>query len=87
MQTQRFSDVRLQLRSAVAAGIDCAIVYNEFTESHDFSQAHYRIRTLAELKDTPRKVHARDPHCTVIGKIAHRTRARSGKRVRSASQG
>jgi len=39
------------LRSAVAAGIDCAIVYNEFTRSHDFSQAHYRIRTLAELKD------------------------------------
>jgi HAD superfamily hydrolase (TIGR01509 family) len=39
------------LRSAVAAGIDCAIIYNEFTESHDFSQAHYRIRTLAELKD------------------------------------
>ena len=39
------------LRSAVAAGIDCAIVYNEFTKSHDFSQAHYRIRTLAELKD------------------------------------
>jgi HAD superfamily hydrolase (TIGR01509 family) len=39
------------LRSAVAAGIDCVIVYNEFTKSHDFSQAHYRIRTLAELKD------------------------------------
>jgi beta-phosphoglucomutase-like phosphatase (HAD superfamily) len=31
------------LRSAVSAGIDCAIVYNEFTKSHDFSQAHYRI--------------------------------------------
>lgn len=39
------------LRSAVAAGIDCAIVYNEFTKSHDFSQAHYRIGILAELKD------------------------------------
>lgn len=39
------------LRSAVAAGIDCAIVYNEFTKSHDFSQATYRIRTLAELKN------------------------------------
>ena len=39
------------LRSAIAAGIDCAIVYNEFTKSHDFSQAHYRIQTLAELKD------------------------------------
>jgi HAD superfamily hydrolase (TIGR01509 family) len=39
------------LRSAVAAGIDCAIVFNEFTKSHDFSQARNRIRTLAELKD------------------------------------
>lgn len=39
------------LRSAVAAGIDCAIVYNEFTRSHDFSQARYRIQTLADLKE------------------------------------
>jgi HAD superfamily hydrolase (TIGR01509 family) len=39
------------LRSAVAAGIDCAIVYNVFTKSHDFSQARHRIQTLAELKD------------------------------------
>lgn len=38
------------LRSAAAAGIDCAIVDNKFTRSHDFSQASYRIRTLAELK-------------------------------------
>jgi HAD superfamily hydrolase (TIGR01509 family) len=39
------------LNSAVAAGIDCAIVYNDFTKTHDFSQAHYRIETLIELKD------------------------------------
>lgn len=39
------------LNSAVAAGIDCAIVYNDFTKSHDFSQASYRIETLIELKD------------------------------------
>ena len=39
------------LNSAVAAGIDCAIVYNDFTKSHDFSQASYRIATLIELKD------------------------------------
>jgi HAD superfamily hydrolase (TIGR01509 family) len=38
------------LNSAVAAGIDCAIVYNEFTKAHDFSQASYRINTLIELK-------------------------------------
>ena len=36
---------------AVAAGIDCAIVYNDFTKSHDFSQASHRIETLIELKD------------------------------------
>ena len=39
------------LNAAVAAGIDCAIVYNEFTKAQDFSQASYRIETLIELKD------------------------------------
>lgn len=39
------------LNSAVAAGIDCVIVYNDFTKGHDFSRASYRIQTLAELKD------------------------------------
>jgi HAD superfamily hydrolase (TIGR01509 family) len=39
------------LQSAVAAGIDCAIVHNDFTEGHDFSQATHRIETLIELKE------------------------------------
>ncbi len=39
------------LNSAVAAGIDCAIVRNEFTKSQDFSKASYRIEGLAALKD------------------------------------
>jgi beta-phosphoglucomutase-like phosphatase (HAD superfamily) len=39
------------LKSAVAADIDCAIVHNGFTEAQDFSQASYRIETLAELKN------------------------------------
>jgi HAD superfamily hydrolase (TIGR01509 family) len=39
------------LNSAVAAGIDCAIVYNDFTKAHDFSRASHRIETLIELKD------------------------------------
>jgi HAD superfamily hydrolase (TIGR01509 family) len=39
------------LSSAVAAGIDCVIVYNDFTKAQDFSQAGYRIETLIELKD------------------------------------
>lgn len=39
------------LSSALAAGIDCAIVHNDFTKAHDFSLARYRIETLSELKD------------------------------------
>jgi HAD superfamily hydrolase (TIGR01509 family) len=39
------------LNSAVAAGIDCVIVHNDFTKAQDFSQASYRINTLIELKD------------------------------------
>lgn len=39
------------LSSAVAAGIDCVVVENEFTRAQDFSQATYRISTLSELKD------------------------------------
>lgn len=39
------------LRSAVAAGIDCAVVYNEFTKAQDFSQASHRVETLSDLKD------------------------------------
>jgi len=37
------------LRSAVAAGIECVIVHNRFTEKHDFSAAAHRIKTLDEL--------------------------------------
>jgi HAD superfamily hydrolase (TIGR01509 family) len=39
------------LSSAVAAGIDCVIVHNAFTQAQDFSQASYRIGSLIELKD------------------------------------
>jgi HAD superfamily hydrolase (TIGR01509 family) len=39
------------LSSAVAAGIDCVIVQNDFTQAQDFSQASHRIETLIELKD------------------------------------
>jgi HAD superfamily hydrolase (TIGR01509 family) len=39
------------LNSAVAAGIDCVIVHNDFTQGQDFSQASYRIETLSQLKD------------------------------------
>ncbi|MEV5532142.1 HAD family hydrolase [Streptomyces prunicolor] len=39
------------LTSAAAAGIECAVVHNEFTKTNDFSQASYRIDSLSELKD------------------------------------
>jgi HAD superfamily hydrolase (TIGR01509 family) len=39
------------LASAVAAGIDCAVVHHEFTQAHDLSDATYRIQALAELRD------------------------------------
>lgn len=37
------------LRSAVAAGIDCAIVHNSFTAGHDFSSATFRLQNIAQL--------------------------------------
>ncbi|MDA3946363.1 MAG: HAD family phosphatase [Helicobacteraceae bacterium] len=43
-------DSQRGLRSAVNAGIECVIVHNHFTLSHDFSDATHRIRTLHELE-------------------------------------
>jgi HAD superfamily hydrolase (TIGR01509 family) len=37
------------LRSAVAAGIDCVVVHNDFTAGQDFSGARHRIDRLSEL--------------------------------------
>jgi HAD superfamily hydrolase (TIGR01509 family) len=37
------------LNSAVAAGIDCAVVHNDFTKDQDFALASYRIDTLMDL--------------------------------------
>ena len=37
------------LKSALAAGIDCIVVANEFTASHDLSKATARIATFREL--------------------------------------
>nr|WP_254778180.1 HAD family hydrolase [Paenibacillus sp. cl141a] len=50
-ETLVIEDSNRGLNSAVATGIECAIVHNEFTKTHDFSQASYRIKTLIELKD------------------------------------
>lgn len=37
------------LNSAIAAGIDCVVVDNDFTNAQDCSQATYRINTLRGL--------------------------------------
>ena len=43
------------LTSALAAGIDCAVVHNGFTAEHDFSAATHRITALSELTDIIRR--------------------------------
>ena len=44
-------DSQRGLSSAVNAGIECAVVANEFTATHDFSSATYRLKTLKELPE------------------------------------
>ena len=43
-------DSQRGLRSAVNANIECVIVKNEFTATHDFSQASHKIDSLSDLK-------------------------------------
>ena len=43
-------DSQRGLTSAYNAGIECVIVKNEFTKTHDFSKANYFIDSLKELK-------------------------------------
>jgi HAD superfamily hydrolase (TIGR01509 family) len=50
-QTLVVEDSSRGLNSAVAAGIECVVVDNDFTKAQDFSQATYRINALSELKD------------------------------------
>lgn len=44
-------DSQRGLQAALAAGIDCAIVHNDFTASHDFAGARYRLQSIEELHD------------------------------------
>ena len=37
------------LKSAIAAGIDCIVVENEFTAAHDLSKATARVATFKDL--------------------------------------
>ena len=50
-QTLVVEDSARGLRSAVLAGVDCAVVHNDFTKAQDFSAATYRISRLSELKE------------------------------------
>ena len=43
-------DSQRGLTSAVNANIDCVIVKNEFTKTHDFSKANYFIDNLEQLE-------------------------------------
>jgi len=42
-------DSQRGLTSAHCAGLDCVIVHNEFTKTHDFSKATYKIEKLSDL--------------------------------------
>ncbi len=48
-ETVVVEDSERGLRAAVAAGIECVVVHNRFTENHDFSAATHRIGKLDEL--------------------------------------
>lgn len=49
-QTIVVEDSQRGLISAVNANIECVIVKNEFTKTHDFSKANYFINSLEELE-------------------------------------
>ncbi len=42
-------DSQRGLTSAHSAGIECVVVHNEFTKTHDFSKATYKIEKLSDL--------------------------------------
>ena len=44
------------LTSAVNAGIDCVTVKNDFTATHDFSKATYKIDSIKDLKKLLEKI-------------------------------
>ena len=48
-ETVVIEDSARGLKSAIAAGIDCIVVANEFTAAHDLSKATARIATFREL--------------------------------------
>ena len=51
-ETVVIEDSARGLNSAIAAGIDCIVVANEFTASHDLSKATAKVATFRELPST-----------------------------------
>ena len=51
-ETVVIEDSARGLKSAMAAGIDCIVVANEFTAAHDFSEATAKVATFRELPAT-----------------------------------
>ena len=51
-ETVVIEDSARGLESAIAAGIDCIVVANEFTASHDLSKATAKVATFRELPST-----------------------------------
>ncbi len=48
-ETVVIEDSARGLKSAIAAGIDCIVVANEFTAAHDLSEATAKVATFKEL--------------------------------------
>ena len=51
-ETVVIEDSARGLKSAIAAGIDCVVVANEFTAAHDLSKATAKVATFRELPST-----------------------------------
>ena len=51
-ETVVIEDSERGLKSAIAAGIDCIVVANEFTAAHDLSKATAKVATFRELPAT-----------------------------------
>ena len=51
-ETVVIEDSARGLESAIAAGIDCIVVANEFTASHDLSKATAKVATFRDLPST-----------------------------------
>ncbi len=50
-------DSQRGLQAAIAAGIDCAVVHNAFTASHDFTGATHFLDSIDELLSIVRGRH------------------------------